>query len=822
MKHISRTLLLFTSIAMHAAFGDISVRSLDETQRIEGVTQLALTLSQELELTSSFTSSNDGVWIATAIPSQEIDRSWHLSESRFDDDGHVTQAVQLARLKKTVEVTIRLPEDHELILMPQLRMNEIRALIAQRDVLASLRRPDRAKRQKQFAVAMELADEVIRVAELPGFLADRTIYQKQGEQSVRVGFFPTETAAQQVVRQTRGAYRSHLVRVGPREIAYAELMRLLPPPAAASPVAEQPLKERAAPGNPVAQKTDIDNKATLLVRAKTITPENIEADPAPAEVQTPSFRASVDRSTLDEARNAFIDKDWGRAIALYFKASKDPALRVEALERLGVAREKNKQLAHAQQVYRTLISEFPDSEAAQRAQQRLNSLVGINEDNVLREPTANREVTWNTVGHLSQFYRRHTIDIDGVDRRVPIDAVFSDASLTTRRHSGNTFHEGRLQLGHIQDINSEDEDTGGVRIQRLYWETSNTKSNLGLKVGRQSRNRAGVLGRFDGITAQFKQNDTLQWNVVGGFLVDNSYDAISESRMFYGVSADLEFLDEHLQISPFLVQQERDGILDRRAIGFSGHYATRQYMIRALLDYDVYHKALNNLFLSGTYNLSDDWRLNGSVDLRRSPYLTTGNALIGQRFDDLSELEQTLIELELADIAEDRTATSRLVRIGFDGKFNDTWTLSADAATSHYSATNASLGVFGLPSRSDHYFTTQLRANDLFGSNSYGAMQMRYQTSADSSTSSVYFNSRFRVRDKWSIMPRVMVAQRTLERTDQEQLQVRPTLRVDYVGSGPFRFEAEVGYDWSTRETFRNDLTVQGLYLRLGYRALFR
>ena len=116
-------------------------------------------------------------------------------------------------------------------------------------------------------------------------------------------------------------------------------------------------------------------------------------------------------------------------------------------------------------------------------------------------------------------------------------------------------------------------------------------------------------------------------------------------------------------------------------------------MLGGVLDYDVHHSALNRFYVHGTRDLSDAWRFNGAVDLRRSPYLTTGNALIGQRYEDLSELERDLLDARLGDIAEDRTARSRNVRLGLDGQLSKTWQLSFDVAGSDYSSTDASAGL---------------------------------------------------------------------------------------------------------------------------------
>ena len=381
--------------------------------------------------------------------------------------------------------------------------------------------------------------------------------------------------------------------------------------------------------------------------------------------------------------------------------------------------------------------------------------------------------------------------------------------------------EARIQLGHIQDFNS-DRQPETFRLQRAHWEADHQASGLGIRIGRQSRNKAGILGRFDGLNAHYNWSDDVRVNLTAGYLVDSTFDGYSSERPFYGASLDLSLLDEKLQVSPFVIEQRRDGILDRRAVGAQSRWIHNQTFLSGLVDYDIYHKALNALQVSGTFTMNDRWRLSGAFDLRRSPYLTTSNALIGQRVDELSELEQTLIDIELGDIADDRTATTRYARFGIDGKLNDTWHFSADVSLSDFSSTDTSAGVLGFPAREDIYLSSQLRANNLFGEGSYGAVQLRHQDSDTSSSDSVYFNARFTMAEQWHMYARLLTSRRELKTTNRDQLQFRPSLRVDYNGFRRFRLEAEVGYDWQERETALDDLTTQGLFFRLGYRALFR
>jgi len=179
------------------------------------------------------------------------------------------------------------------------------------------------------------------------------------------------------------------------------------------------------------------------------------------------------------------------------------------------------------------------------------------------------------------------------------------------------------------------------------------------------------------------------------------------------------------------------------------------------------------------------------------------------------------VEDELEDIAADRTAVSTALRVGLDQELGEGWVLSTDASVSDFDATETSLNVAALEAHQDFYVGTQLRADSLFGSGNYGALQLRYFESDHSRTAGLMLNSRFTLAQDWWLYPRLSVDQRKYLDNGQTQLRIRPIMRLDYRYGRRLRLEMEVGYEWTMRETAREDLDMQGLFIRAGYRALF-
>ncbi|MDH3642643.1 MAG: hypothetical protein OES38_11140, partial [Gammaproteobacteria bacterium] len=629
---------------------------------------------------------------------------------------------------------------------------------------------------------------------------------------LRLGFF-SEAKAASVLDDVRGTYPdARAVRVTLREAEYASLMRVN--------------SERIG----VAYRTDNNPERTPEVAAVpsvsivTATSGKIEDRPEAPVPEVTAWRREADSSILRDAKDAYIARDFSRAVGLYTKAMSEPSFRREAMEMLAVSRENNRQLAHAKQVYEQYLSEYPSGAATDRVQARLTALVSIDQAPIeLHEAKRKPSVaSWGIVGNLSQFYQRHSLDIDGRDTIVPIDALFSDLNVVARRATSNLSHEGRVSIGHMQDFSdSTSSRSRDIRINTLYWDTSSSRLRTGLRLGRQRERDGGVLGRFDGLSGRFQATSNIELGVMAGYLADSSFDTPNTDRPFYAVNATFTLLDERLELTPFFVSQQYDGVTDRQAIGLQAEYYTDRASIFTLVDYDAHHSALNRYYLASNWRFSKSMRMNATYDFRRSPYLTTRNALIGQRLDDLSELEELLIEETLEDVAADRTASGHLIRLSIDGDWGSRWWYSIDASASDFSETDASLNVQGLESRQAFYYSAQLRANDLFGDNSYGSVQLRYSDSDTAQSVGVYLNNRITLGSNWWLYPRVLVDSRTMSNRDDDQLRIKPSLRVDYRLAKRFRLEAEAGYEWTTRDTMGDDFDIKGLFFRVGYRALF-
>jgi hypothetical protein len=544
----------------------------------------------------------------------------------------------------------------------------------------------------------------------------------------------------------------------------------------------------------------------------------VDASASSAETTT----ADTYRVALAEARDAAMRKDYPRAIVLYTKAaeSKDVAVRQQALEMLGMARERNHQDAHAKLIYEQFLAEYPDTAQAPRIRQRLAGLVTRNlpVQRKLKE-TRRTASEWTVNGSLSQFYQRNALSVDGGSEQVGVDALFTDADLIADRH-GESINVGvRFSGSHLYDMG--DQSGNEYRVDTGYLEAEVIDWGVDVRLGRQSPRSAGVLGRYDGAQIEYHATRWLTLRTLGGYAVDYNDNGVTTDRPLYGANVEVSLDGGRWTFIPFYVEQRANGLLDRRAVGMETRFFTNNASVFTVADYDLYHEVLNSAYVMGNLRWGDGWSGYANFDHRRSPYLLTENALIGQGVGDLNSLENTYDANQIQQLADDRTAEATLASVGFDKQLSPRWGVGSDLAYSDYSSTPASGDVSATPSRQDYYYTVRLRADEIYGRQTYSTLYLRYGVGPDSNLTSVYWNNRFMFRSVWEIYPRIRVDYRDFTDLGQTQWTFAPSLKLDWRPRRTMWLELEAGYQQTQRQMAVNDMTIEGYYVRLGYRSLF-
>ncbi len=556
------------------------------------------------------------------------------------------------------------------------------------------------------------------------------------------------------------------------------------------------------------------------------TPDAVASVPAtrPAGNAT-LMTADIDR-IWKEARSAFRRKDYASAIPLLTQLMEQPEYpgRAEALELLGIARERSGQLAHAKAEYEEYLRRYPDGEAAERTRKRLRALAFATSPASVRARAAAREGSpWKVYGGASQIYRRDESSFDNgstSSSRTTQDAVLNDVALSARRRGERFDFASRVSAGYALDL--LDEGPGDQsRVTLMFAELHDRELEWTLRGGRQSGSAGGLLGTYDGLYAGYQLLPRLRINAQFGYPVESTREGPQTDRRFYALSADLGTFADAWDLSVYAVSQSYFGLTDRQALGTELRYYRPGLTFVGLVDYDLHYQDLNDVLLLGTIALPARWTLSLNLDHRSSPSLSLRNAMIGQpvvRFDELFGLFPVA---ELDQLAADRTAWSDVYTLSLARPVGERWQWTIDLSTMSLGATPESGGVAATPgSGPDLVVSTQALGYGLFGRGDVSSLGLQVQDGDTISTLSLGINTQIPLGAAWRLGPRLRVDQREYHVDGSTQMLYSPGLRTEF-RLAHFSLEFEGGAEFGERSFGGPSENSTRYYLSLGYRYDF-
>jgi tetratricopeptide (TPR) repeat protein len=559
-------------------------------------------------------------------------------------------------------------------------------------------------------------------------------------------------------------------------------------------------------------------------------PPPASAGPTPPAPPAPSASERLDE-LMEAARQALAVGHYGDAIRTYTKVLEYPenVRSRDALELLGLARERNGQVAHAKAVYERYLERYPEGEASDRVRQRLAGLLTAREPlpEKLRAPKEEAAAAqWDTFGGLSQFYRRSTYTDPLGNTQVQQSALATDLDLTARRRTDRVDLRTRISAGYMFDFLA-DGPGDQKRVSTLYAEASGRTSNLSARLGRQSRSSGGVLGRFDGLLVNLGGIlPRTSLSLVGGYPVDSSTQMkVQTDKIVYGATLNLGTFAQAFDTNVFYVAQQVNSVPDREAVGGELRYFRPTRSLFTLVDYDILFDALNTFLLVGSWTSGTGTTWNLTLDERKSPVLTTSNALIGQLVGSVDALLATgLTEIQVRQMAVDETSTLRSATLGATTPLDSKFQLHGEVYVSDGTATRGvSFPVIVDPTPATHSYavSTDLTGSSLITDGDIVIVGLAYTNTESSNTSSVNLNTRYPIGRAWRVNPRVREDYRQNDRDGTDQWITSPSLRLEYRALRRLQFEVEASGEWSTRHLSAATERTSAYFLSAGYRVDF-
>jgi hypothetical protein len=423
-------------------------------------------------------------------------------------------------------------------------------------------------------------------------------------------------------------------------------------------------------------------------------------------------------------RDALSAKNYPAAIEAFNKLLLLPPNQYsqDAQEWVGVSRERAGEISKAKAEYELYLKLFTTGPGVQAVKQRLAGLASPAATTQMGAPTKKIEPRSFVQGGISSRYYFGQSNLDTTYQfngtTTNSNYAFKDQSslISTADATGRYVSEEYDNRIVFRDVNTKNflpGQTDRNRLNSAYVEMKNRTADYSARLGRQSSSGGGVMGRFDGVTAGYGSAQDLRVNAVAGQLVDfTSY----TQPIFYGLSVDSG------PVSVYLLNQTIEGILDRRALGGEYRYFEGGKTAYAAVDYDIYFNVLNAATLNGTLGVdATGTSFNFIADYRKSPSVSTRNALNGASTTSVADLLATMSEAQLKQLAIDRTASSAFSQFGVTQKLNPTWQLGGDiklAQTSGLPASGTTTLQGIMPATTDTGLEKTITAQ-LIGSNLY-------------------------------------------------------------------------------------------------------
>ncbi|MBP7609581.1 MAG: SPOR domain-containing protein [Steroidobacteraceae bacterium] len=532
------------------------------------------------------------------------------------------------------------------------------------------------------------------------------------------------------------------------------------------------------------------------------------------------------KRTLAQARDAFRHKDYATAIPLLTQLTQQPEFpqRADAQEMLALARERSGQVAHAKAEYEDYLQRYPTGDGSTRVRKRLQALAWASRPG-RNGATGNDEdeSPWRVYGGFSQIYRQDQSHIESglaVSDQTTQNALLTDVSLVARRHGERFDFTTRASAGYSYDM-LNDGPGSESRVTMMFAEFADRVAGWYARLGRQAGGSGGLMGTFDGMQAGYQLWPRLRVNGFFGYPVDSTREGPDQERKFVGVSADVGTLANAWDLSFYAVDQQYSGVTDRQAVGTEVRYFRPGITMVGLADFDIHYSTLNTVLLLGTFTLPARWTLNLNLDHRKSPGLSTRNAMIGQPVRRFDELFGLFSPQEIEQLALDRTSESKMYSAGVSRPLGERWQWSLDASTMTLGSTRESGGVAATPSSgTDTAVSTQVMGYGLFGRGDVTSLGLQYQTGESAQLLSLGVGTQLPIGERWRVGPRLRLDQRKLESDRSTSLVYSPALRVEMRGKH-LTFEVEGGAEIGTRDLGTSSEDASRYYFSLGYRYDF-
>ncbi|MEM1435937.1 MAG: hypothetical protein AAGG11_17900 [Pseudomonadota bacterium] len=492
---------------------------------------------------------------------------------------------------------------------------------------------------------------------------------------------------------------------------------------------------------------------------------------------------AVRAELLTEARDQLISGDLAAARQSYtaaLSAAATTAERLEALEYLGVTLERDGDAPGALARYRAVLEDptlAETSARAQRVRQRIRAVLAL----LSPSPASSEVAPAQRVilrGALSQeiLSDRFRTD-DGIgdgSSTVAATTLNLGGSLVTRRGNLSTAVDATW----LQPIETEGDGDTELWLPQAWLQWLSPGGEQRLRVGRQQLSGLGTYGRVDAALYERPVLEHFTLGLAAGLPVLAPGYAAEPDQPFIAGRVSVDLLDGRLGLAPYFNIQRNESLVDREAVGVAARFHAGRLRVAAEVDVDVGYRVLNLGLLDLGLDLNQRLSLFARARVGASPFLLTGNALRGQRTDDLATLAAAFTEAELRALARARTADEVDLSTGGSLALSSRWFLTAGVRYEDRSRVPGAAGATALPASQSLRSWFNLAGNSVLLRND--ALYLRYsldsRLDADEHRGTIEW--RLPLLRGWQVAPLLSIARREAVQAVRNRTTLAPGLRL--------------------------------------------
>jgi len=340
------------------------------------------------------------------------------------------------------------------------------------------------------------------------------------------------------------------------------------------------------------------------------------------------------------------------------------------------------------------------------------------------------------------------------DQDMLITNVTASLRVRDERYDNRVFFQDTYNKNFLPAMASP---IGPNILGAAYYELNDRETNLSTRIGRQSPEGGGIMGRFDGILAGYGITSDWQVTAATGQLTDY---LTGSKPVFYSAAVALKN-NRNWGGDMYVVDQVTNSLTDRRSVGGDLRYFDENKNIFANLDYDIFFHALNWASLQGSAFGESGTTYSFSLDHRSSPSLSLSNVMIGSQATVGVLLQNGYTIDNLKALALLRTGTVDSAVLSVNTQLTEKWQTGSDvfyskSAALPESGTNVPGSLNGYvpptPSTGANYgMNGRLIGNGILVDHDISVLSVGYTGSAMLSGENMTLSHHANLTEKWAL-----------------------------------------------------------------------